>query len=245
MGAKLRIVYREESGLIHTRVRFSGAMVRYLKSHRVAECDHAHMMDFFDNKNRYDIHVEVEATQRWAAPDASSIVVVDFMAKQIMSAQCYTSLQRIAPAEATGRFYRPEDRAECIKFFTDMPDHRLSIKRRTYRTFQKHTTHEETIGEPLTSAQAHIEAERMMQEYCTQNSPFRERVDSMVEPVYHVDENFHLSFAPLDQSLLCQENDTTSLLLIKTRMLETGFEFTADEQKAWDISIANTMKRGY
>ena len=245
MGGEVRIVYREENGLIHTRNRYTNSMGRFLKNHRVAERDHKHMMAYFANKNRVDQHLEREATLLLVAPHQYGIVVVDFMANQIMAVQNYTSLQRIAPAEATGSFYRPEDREECIQFFTDMPDGRLSIKRREYTIFQQNTTHIDTMGEPLTNAQAHIEAKRMMKEYSEQHSPFRDRVDTMVTPEYFIDENFHLDFAPLDQSLLFQDSDSTALLMVKTRMDETGFVFTKDEQVAWDSEIKKAMRRNY
>lgn len=245
MGGEVRIVYRQEDGLIHTRNRYTNSMGRFLKSHRVAERDHQHMMEFFDNKNRVDQHLDRETTLLMLAPHGYGIVVVDFMANQIMAVQNYTSLQRIAPSEATGAFYRPEHRAECVKFFTDMADGRLSIKRRDYTVFQQNTTHVDTMGEPLTNAQAHIEAARMMKEFSAQNNPFRERVDSMITPEHHIDENFHLSFAPLDQSLLFQDSDATALLMVKTRMDETGFEFTKDEQVAWDSEIKKALRRNY
>ncbi len=246
MGGQIRVVYREENGTVHKRTRWTNRLGRFLKSHHVAERNHDHMMEYFGPDERiepqrlsHDDHTVP------LAPHQYGIVVVDFQANQFMATQNYTSLNRIGPAEATGTFYRPEHRAECIKNFTDMADHRLRVRKRVFRTFQKQTTHEDTLGEPLTRAEAFEAAQVMMREFSQQNSLFRERVDNMVEPEYYYDTNFVIDFDPLDTSLLDSDDDSTALLLIKQRMIETGFEFTAAENAIWDREIAQAMGREY
>ena len=246
MGGQIRIVYREENGKVHKRTRWTNRMGLWLKSHHIAERNHDHMMAYFGPDERIEPQrLSHDDKTVPLAPHQYGIVVVDFKANQFMATQNYTSLNRIAPAEATGTFYRPEHRAECIRNFTDMPDHRLRIRKRTYTTFQQKTTHEETLGELLTAAEAHEAANVMMREYSQQTNPFRERVDSMVEPEYYYDTNFIIDFDPLDISLLDNDDDSTALLMIKARMEETGFEFTSSENAIWDREIAQAMRREY
>lgn len=246
MGGEIRVVYREENGRVHARTRWTNRLGRWLKSHHVAERNHEHMMAYFGPEERiepnrltYDDHTVP------VAPHQYGIVVVDFKANQFMAAQGYTSLNRIAPAEATGAFYRAEHREECIRNFTEMAGHRLRIRKRTYTTFQQNTTFIETLGDLLSREEALAAAPIMMREYSEQNSPFRERVDTAVTPELHHDTNFHIDFDPLDTSLLGNDDDATSLLMIKTRMVETGFEFTEGENTIWDKEIKRSMGRNY
>lgn len=246
MGGEIRIVYREENGTVHARSRHTNAMGRFLKSHRIAERDHDWMMHYFSPEYALNYtYSKSDAVAVPLAPHQYGIVVVDFQANQFMATQNYTTLNRIAPAEATGRFYRDEHRAECIKNFTDMADYRLRVRTRKFTTFQQKTTHEDSLGEPLSRAEAFEAAEVMMQKYSEQNNPFRQRVDSMVEPEFYYDTNFLIDFDPLDTTFLNNDDDSTALLLIKTRMQETGFVFTDAEIAIWDSEIAQAMRREY
>ncbi len=246
MGGEVRIVYREENGTVHTRTRHTNPMGRFLKSHRIAERDHDWMMHYFSPQFALDYsYSKADTDPVPCAPHHYGIVVVDFRANQFMSAQDYTSLDRIAPAEATGEFYRPEHREEAIQNFTDMPDGRLRIREKVFRTFQQNTTHSVTLGDLLTREEAAVEAKNMMRRYREQHNPFRERVDTSVTPEIYYDTNFHIEFDPLDTSLLNNDDDSTTLLLIKNRMLETGFVFTDDEHMIWDKGIKEAMSRRY
>ena len=243
MGGKVRVLYREENGEVHKRDRWTNRMGRWLKTHHIAARNHDWMMQYFGpeespTQNGKDDKLLANT------PCGYGIVVVDFMANQFLSAQNYTSLNRISPAEATGEMYRPENRAEIIQNFTNMADHRLRIRRRTYTTFQQNTTHVESLGESLTNAEAHEQSKIMMREYAEQLNPFRVRVDTSVEPEEYYDANFIISFDPL-YTMLFNDNDSTSLLMIKDRMNQTGFKFTDGENRAWDDEIGTALDRNY
>lgn len=244
MGGKIRVVYRQEDGTVHTRDRWTNRLGHYLKSHRIAEREHDWMMRYFSPAERMDRHKEKEDTHLAVSPSGYGIVVVDFMANQLLAVQNYTSIDRISPAEATGEFYRPESREEAIRNFIEMPDHRLHVRRRVFTTFQQNTTFEDVHEDPLTQAEAHTMARVLMREYMEQNNIFRERVDTMITPEKHIQSDFLIDFSPLD-TLLNSDDDATSLVLVRDRMVATGFVFTPGEAKAWDQEITKALNRNY
>lgn len=241
MGGDIRVIYRQEDGVVHKRDRLTGSFVRYLKSHRIAERDHDWMMRYLDISERIDQSVEEEKTALPSAPSGYGIIVVDFMANQFLASQDYTELDRISPPEATGHFYHPEHRQEMTRNFVEMPDHRLHVRRRYYTVFQAQTQFRE-INEPkLTQSEAHIMAASLMRDYHT--NIFRKRVDTMVEPETTVVSDFMIDFAPLYTYL--GSDDATSLCLVRDRMKNTGFVFTNRDNSIWDTIIGRALNRDY
>lgn len=245
MGGKITIVYREESGVVHSRLRTTGRLGLFLKNHRIADRDHDWMMKYLSDEEAPDDPWGKKDNKEVAlAPVDYGIIVVDFKDNQFLSAQNYTTLDRISPTEATGRFYRVDQREERIRNFTEMPDGRLRIRKRIYTTFQRSTSHVEHFSEPLSNAEAKMTAEKAHDAYVAYHNPFRDRVDTEVEAEEYHDVNFVIDFSPL-WTLMANDDDATSLLLIKDRMDHTGFEFSKIDMKQWDKAIMNGLKRLY